>query len=137
LAQEEAEEHRHHAGDREDPPLLGLAAIHRHRDRRAGLGVVVPDATAPRVVATLVGLFLAKRLIVTPRHSGAAVADRDQDDTDHPEGRVRDPHQPVPPSVVAASRVRTASWTTAAFAWPRVAFITWPTKKPRTGLPAR
>ena len=38
----------------------------------------------------------------------------------------------------ASSRSRTAAWTSAALAWPRVAFMTWPTRKPTAcALPAR
>ena len=41
------------------------------------------------------------------------------------------------PEVLDAAAEHIREGASAAFAWPRVAFITWPTKKPTTGLPAR
>src|SRR5262249_10918916 len=132
LAEEEPEEDQDPPGNSDRGAGAGLASEHLHGDRCAGRLVAV-DAAPPCRVAGGVRVLLLERLVAAPGPARPAVADGDQGDAGPPQDEVDDPHQPAP----ASRRARTASPTTAAFAWPRVAFITWPTKNPRTGFPAR
>src|SRR5438128_6624860 len=98
-----------------------------HRDRGARLAVVA-DTAPPRFVAADVRVLLLQRLIARPRTASTGIAIGDQRDARDPQQQIQRDHDVDPPS----RRARTASWTRAALAWPRVAFITWPTKKPST-----
>ena len=96
------------------------------------------SAAAPRLVAGDVRVLRLERLVARPWPPRAGVADDRS-------GRRRPAHSSmlIGPTValpypLASSRSRTAAWTSAALAWPRVAFMTWPTRKPiACSLPAR
>ena len=83
-------------------------------------------APSPGRIPGDVLVLLAHGLVARPRAPGALHADDDQEDAASPEHEVERPHQAGPPS---PSRARISACTTAAFAWPRVSFITWPTKE--------
>src|SRR6266511_1919039 len=138
-ADEESEEHGDEARDRDQGTDLRLAAEHLHRDLGAGPAAAVADPAAPGVVAGDVLLLCLELLVAGPWAAGAAVADRHQGDPADPQHDVDRAHpgQPSPAPGNRSSCSRMAASASAAFAWPRVAFMTWPTKKPITGLPAR
>ena len=117
---------------------LGLAAEDRHRHRGPGRAVVA-DAAAPGPVAGRVGVLRLERLVARPRAPGASCS-RWRSGRPRPATVRCSTAPPVQPSSCrsASSRSRTAAWTSAAFAWPRVAFMTCPTRKPTAcALPAR
>ena len=111
---------------------LGLAAEHVHRDRGPGLRVG-PRAAPPRLVAGDVRVLLLERHVALVRAARAQRTDDDQRDAGHDQRQVQQSHA----QASASSRSRTSVVTRAASAAPPVAFITWPTKNPATGLPAR
>src|SRR5512143_2634491 len=133
-ADEEAGDPHHEADARDDRAVARLLPKQLHRHRCPGLARI-PQAAPPRFVPGNVRVLGLELAVARPRTAGPGVPERHHPDPDHDEGDAERAHVPVPPP---SSRPRIAACTTAAFAWPRVAFMTCPTRNPMAcGLPAR
>ena len=108
------------ADDRDRGADLGLAAEDGHRHRRAGRAGVVADAAAPRLVAGDVGVLRLEVLVARPRAACPRVAEP-RSGAPPPTHRTRliGPTAQPSPEPASPRRARRASWTSAAFAWPR------------------
>src|SRR5439155_9135762 len=120
---EEAEDDECEARGHDQGAVAGLFPEQLHRDRRAGRAGIA-DAAAPRLVSSDVRVLGLERLVARPRPTCSRIAERHRRDAERDQREVEDAHQALSP---ASSRSRMAACATVAFAWPRVAFITWPT----------
>ena len=112
------------------PPIWAWRRSTGHRDRGARLAVAAPDAAAPRLVARDVRVLLLERLVARPRTARPRCTHRDQHDPGDHRTMLTSPIPLSPPRRVRVERRPDRSPASAAFAWPRVAFMTWPTRKP-------
>src|SRR5206468_11741801 len=103
----------------------GLATEELHRDRCPRPAAAVADATAPGVVAGDVLILRLELLVAGPGAARPAVTDRHERHATEPEREVDRAHSRQPSPDGGPSRSRIASSASPAFAWPRVAFMTW------------